>query len=523
MSKGHGLPNGWARAKLREITLTSGTRNPKKEGGGDTFSYVDIDALDNVHQKIVSPKVLAKSDAPSRARMAIRAGDVIFSLVRPYLKNIAIVPPELDGEVASTAYCVLRPTECATSAFLFYQVIQEAFIHSVSTYGNSPPSARDEEFLDMVVCLAPLNEQRRIVAKIEELFSDLDAGVAALERVRANLKRYRAAVLKAAVEGRLTAAWRAKNPPKETGPQLLARILRERRRKWEEEQLAAFARAGKTPPAKWKEKYKEPAGPDYTSLRPLPEGWCWATIEQVSEYARYGSSAKAFPEPLGVPVLRMGNIQDGSLDVRSLKYLPVGHAEFPDLLLQPGDLLFNRTNSAELVGKSAVYRGEPSPCSYASYLISVRFLPGCESRCVCYFINSAHGRTWIASVVSQQVGQANVNGTKLQRLAIPLPPIDEQSTIIAEVEQRLSVLEEAEAQVVANVTRSARLRQAILQRAFDGKLVPQDPHDESASALLARISAQPKDGRGQLEEPGRSRASRKRSQARGAASCRKSS
>ena len=108
----------------------------------------------------------------------------------------------------------------------------------------------------------PLNEQRRIVAKIDELFSDLDAGVAALERARANLKRYRAAVLKAAVEGKLTEQWRAEHPATEPASKLLERILAERRKKWEVDQLAKYAAAGKTPPKDWREKYVEPAGPD---------------------------------------------------------------------------------------------------------------------------------------------------------------------------------------------------------------------------------------------------------------------
>ena len=124
----------------------------------------------------------------------------------------------------------------------------------------------------MPVPVAPTNEQRRIVAKIEELFSDLDAGVAALERAKAKLKRYRAAVLKAAVEGKLTEEWRAKHPPKETASQLLERILKERRRKWEEDQLAAYAKAGKKPPANWKDKYKEPAAPD-DDQPPGVAGW----------------------------------------------------------------------------------------------------------------------------------------------------------------------------------------------------------------------------------------------------------
>jgi type I restriction enzyme, S subunit len=173
-------------------------------------------------------------------------------------------------------------------------------------------------------------------------------------------------------------------------------------------------------------------------------------------------------------VLRMGNINDGSLDLENLKYLPASHEEFPDLLLEPRDILFNRTNSAELVGKTAVYRGNPTPCSFASYLIRLRLLPGCVAQFLAYYINSFFGRAWIKSVVSQQVGQANVNGTKLQDLVLPLPPLAEQERIVGEVERRLSVIEELDAAVTANLKRAERLRQSILHRAFTGALVGAD-------------------------------------------------
>jgi type I restriction enzyme S subunit len=186
----------------------------------------------------------------------------------------------------------------------------------------------------------------------------------------------------------------------------------------------------------------------------------------------------------------MGNLQAGSLDLADLKYLPRSHDEFPKLLLRPGDLLFNRTNSAELVGKSAVYSGTPAKCSFASYLIRARFCDPACSRFAAFFINSMHGRRWIASVVSQQVGQANVSGSKLAALSIPLPPLAEQDRIVAEVERRLSIADEVAATVDSALARAARLRQSILKRAFEGKLVPQNPNDEPASVLLARIRAE---------------------------------
>ncbi|HEY4034750.1 MAG TPA: hypothetical protein VGL94_12375, partial [Ktedonobacteraceae bacterium] len=108
MSEERELPEGWVRVKLEEALFPGGTYNPRTGSDGE-FLYVDIEAVDNKKQKIVSPKCILNAEAPSRAKMAIKTGDIIFSLVRPYLKNIAVVPLELDGQVASTAYCVMRP------------------------------------------------------------------------------------------------------------------------------------------------------------------------------------------------------------------------------------------------------------------------------------------------------------------------------------------------------------------------------------------------------------------------------
>lgn len=231
--------------------------------------------------------------------------------------------------------------------------------------------------------------------------------------------------------------------------------------------------------------------PPYTDGVPrLPEGWTWASVEQVSSVAQYGSSAKC-AEAGEVPVLRMGNLsRDGAIDAARLKFLPSRHPEFPELLLSEGDLLFNRTNSAELVGKSAVYRGTPSPCSFASYLIRIRTIMGCDSRYVAACLNSSYGREWIKAVVNQQVGQANVNGTKLQAFVFPLPPAPEQSRIVEETERVLSTSQVAEQAIESNQKRATRLRQSILKRAFEGKLVSQNPNDEPAAVLLGRIRAE---------------------------------
>lgn len=341
------------------------------------------------------------------------------------------------------------------------------------------------------VLLPPLPEQARIVAAIEQQFTRLDSAIASLRSAQAKAKQYRAALLKAAVEGELTKAWRAEHPVSETGAQLLARILDERRARWEEKRLAEMREKGKLPKNDaWKLDYDEPQGADVANLPELPElpeGWCWATVEQVSHFVRYGSSAKTSKDNIGVPVLRMGNIQDGSLDLNNLKYLPVDHTEFPALLLEKNDLLFNRTNSAELVGKTAVYRGEFLQCSYASYLICVRLSVDHLADFLCYYINSYYGKLWINAVNTQQAGQANVNGSKLQALPIPFPPLTEQAQIVAEVEARLSEIAKAEEMIEHSLRRAEQERQSILREAFAGRLVEQNPADEPASVLLERI------------------------------------
>lgn len=170
-----------------------------------------------------------------------------------------------------------------------------------------------------------------------------------------------------------------------------------------------------------------------------------ATVEQMSSLVEYGSSAKTNEDSRGVPVFRMGNIFEGVLRFDELKYLPAKHDAFPKLLLKPGDLLFNRTNSPELGDITAMYAGSPKECSFASYLIRVRLVDGAVPKLLASYINSSHGRNWGKSVVTQQVGQANVNGTKLQALCVPLPPEGEQHRIVSEVDRSLTLLRETEA------------------------------------------------------------------------------
>ena len=218
--------------------------------------------------------------------------------------------------VASTEFLVFKETQTLANALLMHLLSSSDLVGyaSANSAGVNLPRVSAKRLAKYRFPLAPLPEQHRIVAKIESLFAKLVEGVAALKRAEANLERYRASVLKAAAEGRLTELWCRQNPPEEIGEELLRRILTERRKRWEEEQLAKFAAKGRKPPRNWRAKYKEPVTPDTSGLPGLPEGWCWATVDQVTTGNRtsaYGVLKPGPAVPGGIPLVRVGNIQNG--------------------------------------------------------------------------------------------------------------------------------------------------------------------------------------------------------------------
>jgi type I restriction enzyme, S subunit len=459
------LPDGWKWLPLEELM-----DSPKQDIVDGPFGsnlkaseYVDegvpIARLQNVdrnafvHKNI---KYVTRKKADELSRHTFKPGDILITKLGDPLGEACIAPSSIEQGVIVADLVRVRPAEKKVDRrYLTYAINSPLVARQFEkhTKGTTRPRVNLGMIRQLPIPVAPRDMQAGVVAEIEKQFSRLDEAVANLKRVKANLKRYKAAVLKAAVEGRLveTEAERARREGRsyETGVQLLQRILETRRSQWQ-----------------GKGKYKEPAAPDTTDLPELPEGWAWATVEQMSSLVEYGTSAKTSEDSSGVPVLRMGNIVEGELRLDELKYLPANHDEFPKLLLKPGDLLFNRTNSPELVGKTAVFAGSLKKCSFASYLIRVRLVEGSHSKYIAAHINSSHGRTWVKSVVTQQVGQANVNGTKLQALTVPLPPEVEQHRICSEMERRLSLIRETDSQMDANLQRAEQLRRVLLSKAF---------------------------------------------------------
>ncbi len=343
--------------------------------------------------------------------------------------------------------------------------------------------------------LPPLAEQRRIGDEIEKQFTRLDAAVAGLKRIQASLKRYRASVLKAACEGRLvpTEAELARREGRgyETGEQLLKRILVERRARWEADQAERMKVAGKA--AKdpgWKSRYEEPAVGETSDLGALPAGWVWAALSAPIWDIEAGRSFRCLerpPLPGETGVVKVSAVTWGSYDEEETKTCTDLDRVDNSLLVRPGDFLFSRANTIDLVGNCVIARQVTRRAMLSDKILRFR-LALLAPEWLLLTLRSGQGRAEIRRLATgNQESMRNIGQDRIRQIRLPLPPIAEQARISAEVDRRLSVVEELESTIHTNLARCARLRQSILKRAFEGKLVPQDPNDEPASVLLARL------------------------------------
>ena len=325
---------------------------------------------------------------------------------------------------------------------------------------------------DIAFPLHPIELQQRILAEIEKQLSRLDATVTALKRTQANLKRYKAAVLKAAVKGKLTEQWRKEHPNVESADQLLKRILADRRTYWETEELAKMKAKGTPKNDSWKKKYKEPARPKIGNLPELPDGWVWATYDQVGRLNLGRQRApKYHTGPNMRQYLRVQNVFEDRIDLSDVMEMDFPPEDFRKYKLQEGDLLLNEGQSPEFLGRPAIYRGELPGACFTNTLIRFRAVTGVSVE-FALIVSRHHMRA--RRFIDEGTITTNIAHLSLGRLAtveFPLPSFTEQKAIVAKIESNLSLSEKLEVAIKTNLKRAERLRQTILQKAFSGELV----------------------------------------------------
>jgi type I restriction enzyme S subunit len=391
---------------------------------------------------------------------------------------------------AWTSLGVVEPTYAA----YFLKARARNILQECSKDGTTVSSIDFDRLSAYSVAVAPANEQRRIVSKIDELFSRIDEGEQALKRVEKLVERYRQSVLKAAVTGELTRDWRAARKragePVESGAALLARILKARRAAWEAAELAKLKAKGK-PPAdeRWKQKYKEPAPPDTTDLPALPEGWVWASLDRLC-FVETGATPKRgtarFYESGTIDWITSAAVNESLIMTADERITEAAIEETNAKVFEAGSLIVAMYGEGRTRGRVSELGIRAATNQACAALLCSHLEPGIKA-----YIKAFLEKNYLALRSAAAGGvQPNLNLSIIRTLPVALPPLAEQVLIVSRVAEAVSNADVAASGCGSEMGRVGALRQSILKAAFSGQLVPQDPHDEPASKLLERILAE---------------------------------
>jgi type I restriction enzyme, S subunit len=400
-------------------------------------------------------------------------GDILVSKLGDPVGKACEVPQQLQGGVISADIVRVRPDErLVAKSYLVAAINSEQVARQFKrdTKGTTRPRVNLNHVRELLVPVAPLAEQRRIVEAIEAHFTRLDAAVAALERVRAQLTRYRASVLNEAQSGKLVQM-------ESTGVESLLKRLRAER---------AFA-------SKKQDRTIVPIGE--SDLPSLPKGWIWTSLDEIRQVERpiiYGIIKPGPHVPNGIPYVRVTEMKDGFIDVKALRRTSVERAaKFSRATLASGDLLISKDGT---IGRVAIVPPELEGGNITQHVMRVPIHNYVNNRYVMWMVRSEHAQRWLTRE-TQGVALQGVNVEDFRRLPVPLPCRLVQEALVAEFERRISVADALAAEVDAVLKRCALLRQAILKMAFEGRLVPQDPADEPvriASAVAQKPRTVPR-------------------------------
>lgn len=387
------------------------------------FRYVDIGSIDNSTLTIASTKTLAVADAPLRARQVIRAGDTVFSTVRTYLRNIGFVTPELDGQIASTGFAVLRPTSAVSGRFLYYYVQSPGFIRDMSAEqrGVSYPAVTSAQVRAMPIPVPPVAEQERIVATIEESFSSIDAALVSLVRAERRLQHMTATVLQAAITGQV-------------------------------EGSATIRDADGRPL--------------------LPRTWGWASVRDVADVqGGIIKNPKRRPRRDTAPFLRVANVGRATLNLDEVHRVEIAPGELDRYGLRYGDLLVVEGNgSADQIGRSAMWRDEVPGCVHQNRLIRVRPGPNLVPEYLALYWNAPWPARQIAALASSTSGLHTLSTRKIAAVPLAVPPVDDQRRIVLRVEEEMNRIGRLRSEITIAQRRALTLRSAVLTTAFAGGL-----------------------------------------------------
>ena len=461
--KPYELPEGWVWTSLGEISNRIKGKKPKVLGPKSddlTVPYVDIEAFE---------KKVFKAYTDGKDCLICEPADILIVWDGA---RCGLVGGGVEGVIGSTLAKLVYYD--FNSAYLFYFLQTQYDLINKNPRGVGIPHIEPIIFWNISFPLPPLNEQRRIVSRLEQLLAQVNAAKEHLAQVPSLMKQFRQSVLAAACSGELTKEWRKEHPVVEPASELLKRINEERMKR-------AKAEGRRKPKKPMKLEGQEVESDELTEL---PEGWTWTTVGLLSYNIQYGYTASSVEEPIGPKMLRITDIQNDSVDWETVPYCQISTEEEQKYLLNEGDLVFARTGAT--VGKSYLLKGKFPEAVFASYLIRLILSDHLQKEYVSYFFHSYF--YWFQINKGQiGIGQPNVNSKTLSNIVIPLPPLPEQHAIAERLKDLFHFADEVEQRYQKAQAHLEKLTQSILAKAFRGELVPQDPNDEPASVLLERI------------------------------------
>ena len=490
MSDGNGaLPEGWERVALGELAhIQLGKMLDRgKAPNGPARPYLrninvrwrDFD-LDEMFEMPFSEVEAEKFD--------LRNGDVIVCEGGEPGRAAVWNRGPTDIKYQKALHRV-RLVEDIEPSWLVYRLEHDAFTEALAEHftGTTIKHFTRKAIGAYDLPLPPLAEQGRIVSKIESLQERSSRARVALSEVGPLLDQFRQSVLRAAFSGRLTADWRAAHRDVEPATELLNRIRTERRHRWEQSELAKYEAKGKKPPKNWQNKYKEPEPVDDSDFEQLPDGWCWLSVEEVSLPDRpisYGILKPGPYEENGIAMLRITDMRDGSVDDSKVHRVSQELSDrYGRTLLQGGEVVVS------LVGTIGAVAFVPHALKGANVHRNLAVIPTMP------ILDGDFLHLWLKGPIAQrQIREFTTGGNQplfnlgdLKQVAVPVPPIEEQAGIVRAAHDSLEAVGVIRAELAESESSLTQLDQSILAKAFRGELVPQDPRDEPASELLARI------------------------------------
>ncbi len=485
------LPSGWTTISLNELIARTESINPSRTPG-QKYELWSVPAFEGE-----SPEYVVGAQVGSN-KQRVTPGDVLLCKINPRINRVWLVWGKNDFEqIASTEWIVLR-YEGLVPKFIMHQLREESFRRrlcaNVSGVGGSLTRARPRIVGELELNIAPVNEQKRIVTKIEELQLRSRRAREALETVPDLLEQVRQSLLAAAFRGDLTKEWRKKNSDVEPASELLKRIRAERRRRWEEAELQKLEARGFTDEkleaefSKRRKQYKAPTPADTTDLSGLPASWCWAVAEELTPIDApiiYGILQPGPNIADGIPYVRPTEISDDHIVLDRLRRTSSMIAErYNRSQLKVNDILLSMVGT---IGKVAIVPHALEGGNITQSSVRVR----ADSACALpeYLAWSLRSPFVREQFEKYRLGTAvpRLNVEDVRRLAFPLPPLGEQLQITNIINERLANVVNVRRYVHNLLELITILEESVFRKAFQGELVSQDPNDEPALVLLERI------------------------------------